>query len=79
MGSSSAPHRAALPRTLPRGPAGHAHRASYAAPARDLSPLPTAHLHVHVESTVRPATARALGDDRGVSLPGIDAWPAGPA
>jgi adenosine deaminase len=36
---------------------------------RDLSTLPTAHLHVHLESTVRPATARDLADDHGVLLP----------
>ncbi|MDT0278423.1 adenosine deaminase [Blastococcus goldschmidtiae] len=36
---------------------------------RDLSALPTAHLHVHLESTVRPGTARELADDHGVVLP----------
>ncbi|SDF82730.1 adenosine deaminase [Blastococcus aurantiacus] len=36
---------------------------------RDLSALPTAHLHVHLESTVRPSTARDLADDHGVALP----------
>ena len=36
---------------------------------RDLSALPTAHLHVHLESTVRPGTARDLADDHGVVLP----------
>ena len=36
---------------------------------RDLTTLPTAHLHVHLESTVRPATARDLADDHGVLLP----------
>lgn len=36
---------------------------------RDLSALPTAHLHVHLESTVRPATARDLADDHGIALP----------
>ncbi|SDF42896.1 adenosine deaminase [Blastococcus fimeti] len=35
---------------------------------RDLATLPTAHLHVHLESTVRPATARDLADDHGVAL-----------
>lgn len=35
---------------------------------RDLTALPTAHLHVHLESTVRPATVRELADDHGVTL-----------
>ena len=36
---------------------------------RDLSALPTAHLHVHLEGTVRPDTARDLAADHGVVLP----------
>ncbi len=35
---------------------------------RDLGALPTAHLHVHLESTVRASTARDLADDHGVVL-----------
>ncbi|WIX74979.1 adenosine deaminase [Amycolatopsis carbonis] len=37
---------------------------------RDLAALPKAHLHVHLESTVRPATLRELADANGVALPG---------
>ncbi|MGY2128195.1 adenosine deaminase [Blastococcus sp. SYSU DS0617] len=44
---------------------------------RDLSALPTAHLHVHLESTVRPGTARGLADDHGVVLPARTASYAG--
>ncbi|WP_326837124.1 adenosine deaminase [Amycolatopsis rhabdoformis] len=36
---------------------------------RDLAALPKAHLHVHLESTVRPATLRELADTHGVTLP----------
>jgi adenosine deaminase len=36
---------------------------------RDLALLPTAHLHVHLESTVRPSTLAALAADAGVSVP----------
>lgn len=35
---------------------------------RDLTTLPTAHLHVHLESTVREDTARELADLHGVAL-----------
>ncbi|MET7992411.1 adenosine deaminase [Amycolatopsis sp. NPDC005232] len=37
---------------------------------RDLAALPKAHLHVHLESTVRPATLRELANANGVPLPG---------
>ncbi|MEV0067592.1 adenosine deaminase [Amycolatopsis sp. NPDC050768] len=37
---------------------------------RDLAALPKAHLHVHLESTVRPATLRELADANDVPLPG---------
>ncbi|WP_406634678.1 adenosine deaminase [Amycolatopsis sp. WGS_07] len=36
---------------------------------RDLSALPKVHLHVHLESTVRPATLKELAAAHGVSLP----------
>ncbi|MFD2465791.1 adenosine deaminase [Amycolatopsis silviterrae] len=36
---------------------------------RDLSALPKVHLHVHVESTIRPATLKELAASHGVSLP----------
>lgn len=39
-------------------------------PMRDLAALPKAHLHVHLESTVRPATLRELADANEVPLPG---------
>lgn len=39
-------------------------------PMRDLAALPKAHLHVHLESTVRPATLRELANANGVPLPG---------
>jgi adenosine deaminase len=38
--------------------------------ARDLRTLPKAHLHVHVESTVRPGTLRELAEANGVPVPG---------
>jgi adenosine deaminase len=38
--------------------------------SRDLRTLPKAHLHVHVESTVRPATLRELARENGVPVPG---------
>lgn len=37
---------------------------------RDLAALPKAHLHVHLESTIRPATLRELGEANGVDVPG---------
>jgi adenosine deaminase len=37
--------------------------------SRDLRALPKAHLHVHVESTIRPDTLRELADANGVPLP----------
>ncbi|MEC3976465.1 adenosine deaminase [Amycolatopsis sp. H20-H5] len=37
---------------------------------RDLTTLPKAHLHVHLESTIRPGTLREIGEANGVSLPG---------
>jgi adenosine deaminase len=37
---------------------------------RDLALLPKAHLHVHLESTIRWATLREIGDRNGVSVPG---------
>jgi adenosine deaminase len=36
---------------------------------RDLSLLPKAHLHVHLESTIRWATLREIGDRNGVTVP----------
>jgi adenosine deaminase len=36
---------------------------------RDLRALPKAHLHVHVESTIRPDTLRELADANGVPVP----------
>jgi adenosine deaminase len=41
----------------------------YAAAVRGLRLLPTAHLHVHLESAVRPATLTELTADHGVELP----------
>lgn len=40
---------------------------------RDLVSLPKAHLHVHLESTVRPATLRELAVANGVASPADDA------
>ncbi|MCR6486755.1 adenosine deaminase [Amycolatopsis sp. OK19-0408] len=37
---------------------------------RDLAGLPKAHLHVHLESTIRPTTLRELGEANGVDVPG---------
>ena len=37
---------------------------------RDLAALPKAHLHVHLESTVRPATLAEIGAANGVDVPG---------
>ena len=37
---------------------------------RDLATLPKAHLHVHLESTIRPDTLRELGEANGVDVPG---------
>jgi adenosine deaminase len=37
---------------------------------RDLSLLPKAHLHVHLESTIRWATLREIGHGNGVAVPG---------
>jgi adenosine deaminase len=37
---------------------------------RDLALLPKAHLHVHLESTIRWATLRELGARNGVNVPG---------
>jgi adenosine deaminase len=37
---------------------------------RDLAALPKAHLHVHLESTIRPGTLRELGAAHGVDVPG---------
>lgn len=39
---------------------------------RDLVSLPKAHLHVHLESTVRWATLREIGAANGVKVPGDD-------
>ncbi|WP_410672541.1 adenosine deaminase [Amycolatopsis sp. cmx-4-68] len=36
---------------------------------RDLAALPKAHLHVHLESTIRPGTLRELGDAHGIAVP----------
>ncbi|PSK95918.1 adenosine deaminase [Murinocardiopsis flavida] len=36
---------------------------------RDLDALPKAHLHVHLESTVRPETLREIGAANGVAVP----------
>ncbi|WP_284744076.1 adenosine deaminase [Amycolatopsis sp. RTGN1] len=36
---------------------------------RDLAALPKAHLHVHLESTIRPDTLRELGAANGVDVP----------
>ncbi len=36
---------------------------------RDLATLPKAHLHVHLESTIRPGTLRELGEANGVDVP----------
>jgi len=36
---------------------------------RDLALLPKAHLHVHLESTIREATLREIGARNGVSVP----------
>jgi adenosine deaminase len=36
---------------------------------RDLALLPKAHLHVHLESTIRRATLREIGASNGVSVP----------
>src|SRR5258708_32098189 len=36
---------------------------------RDVALLPKAHLHVHLESTIRWATLREIGDRNGVSVP----------
>jgi adenosine deaminase len=36
---------------------------------RDLAALPKAHLHVHLESTIRPDTLRELGEANGVDVP----------
>ena len=36
---------------------------------RDLSLLPKAHLHVHLESTIRRDTLRVIGDRNGVTVP----------
>jgi adenosine deaminase len=36
---------------------------------RDLATLPKAHLHVHLESTIRPGTLRELGEAHGVDVP----------
>jgi adenosine deaminase len=36
---------------------------------RDLATLPKAHLHVHLESTIRPSTLRELGEANGVDVP----------
>jgi adenosine deaminase len=36
---------------------------------RDLATLPKAHLHVHLESTIRPGTLRELGEANGIDVP----------
>jgi adenosine deaminase len=36
---------------------------------RDLSVLPKAHLHVHLESTIRWDTLREIGGRNGVTVP----------
>jgi adenosine deaminase len=36
---------------------------------RDLAALPKAHLHVHLESTIRPGTLRELGAANGIDVP----------
>lgn len=37
---------------------------------RDLLSLPNAHLHVHLESTLRSATLQEIGAANGVKVPG---------
>jgi adenosine deaminase len=37
---------------------------------RDLATLPKAHLHVHLESTIRRETLREMGEANGVEVPG---------
>jgi adenosine deaminase len=41
----------------------------YGLPVRDLRELPKAHLHVHLESTVRSSTLREIGAANGVQVP----------
>ncbi len=48
---------------------------AYAAAVRDLALLPKAHLHVHLESTVRPDTLAEIAAANGLPVP---ARPAGP-
>jgi len=40
---------------------------------RDLAALPKAHLHVHLESTVRPDTVAELAEHHGVDVPALQA------
>jgi len=40
---------------------------------RDLATLPKAHLHVHLESTVRPDTLAELAEHHGVDVPAVQA------
>jgi adenosine deaminase len=41
------------------------------APHRDLATLPRAHLHVHLDGAMRPATLRELADEAGLPVPVI--------
>src|SRR5947209_4789912 len=43
--------------------------ASYAGAVRELTRLPKAHLHVHLESTIRWTTLREIGATGGVPVP----------
>src|SRR5438270_5327014 len=61
--------RVTSPRPVRKMPGEPPPRASRLVIMRDLAALPKAHLHVHLESTIRPGTLRELGEANGVDVP----------